>query len=202
MQEQKRRIRELLLYEFKKGHRATKVARNICDAEGAGAVSIRKAQREFKKFRNGDISLERKKGSGRLCSIDSKALYKTVKANPTTTTRRLSLEFRTSNSTIWENLQRLGMVVKRCREVPHELTPAQKRHRVDVCIQLLTNTQDELFFKRIVTCDEKWIHFNNFNQQTQWLDPDQPALPVPRRGRFDKKGYALCLVEFSRHNSL
>ena len=192
MQEQKRRIRELLLYEFKKGHRATKVARNICDVEGAGAVSIRKAQREFKKFRNGDISLERKKGSGRLCSIDSKALYRTVKANPTTTTRRLSLEFHTSNSTIWENLQRLGMVVKRCREVPHELTPAQKRHRVDVCRQLLTNPQDERFFKRIVTCDEKWIHFNNFNQQTQWLDPDQPALPVPRRGRFDKK-VMLCV---------
>ena len=33
---------------------------------------------------------------------------------------------------------------------------------------------------------------NNPNQKRQWLDPKQPALPVPRRDRFDTK-FMLCV---------
>ena len=192
IQEQKHRIREILLNEFKKGSKSTKAAQNICSVEGKGAVSIFTDQREFKKFRSGNISLERKKGSGCPLSIDPRVLFRHVKANPVTTTRRLSTEFGTSNSTVWEHLQQLNMTIKRCREVPHELTQAQKQHRMDVCRQLLENPQDERFFKRIVTCGEKWVYYNNPNRQTQWLDHDQSPLPVPRRWRFEKK-VMICL---------
>jgi histone-lysine N-methyltransferase SETMAR len=38
------------------------------------------------------------------------------------------------------------------------------------------------FIKRIITCNEKWIYFNNPNLQKQWLDKGQLPVPVTSGG--------------------
>lgn len=133
-----------------------------------------------------------KKGSGRPKIVDPTALLTAVETNPIISTRQLSADFGASHMTISRNLKAINKVYRRCREVPHELTPENAQRRVEICKQLLSNPLDERFFKRIVTCDEKWIYFRNGDNRNQWLDPSQPALPVVKRGRFDKK-VMLCV---------
>ena len=59
--------------------------------------------------------------------------------------------------------------------VPHELTPQQTQHRVDICHQLIGNPMDGRFTRRIVTCDEKWVYYRNPDTSKQCLSPRQPA---------------------------
>ena len=54
--------------------------------------------------------------------------------------------------------------------------------------KLLENSSQHSFIRRrIVTCGEKWIYFNNRNKQRQWLNRRQVAKPVAARDRFSQK---------------
>ena len=74
-----------------------------------------------------------------------------------------------SNSTIHSHLKRLGKSFVAPKEVPHDLSESQIKQRLNICEKLLKNPNDEHFFRRIVTVDEKWILLNNYNHRNQWL---------------------------------
>lgn len=106
--------------------------------------------------------------------------------------RRLSAELGCSKSSVSLHLKALGKVNRRCREVPHALTKEQENKRVEICRKLLQNLLDERYIKRIITCDEKWIFFNNPDKSNQWLNRGETAQCVPKRDRFEKK-VMLCV---------
>ena len=155
-------------------------------------VEIRAAQIWFQKFNKGDLSLQNKVRTGRTLSIDPDELRTAVESNPSTITRELSVELQTSSSTVFRHLKMMGKINRSPKDVPRDLTQQQEQRRVQICKELLKNPNDDRFLKRIVTCDEKWILLNNPNLKRHWLDPKQPALPVPRRDRFDTK-FMLCV---------
>ena len=102
-------------------------------------------------------------------------------------TRQLSRTLGCSQSTINRRLRKLDYVLKRPRKDPHNLTQEQARRRIDVCTQLLQNPLDDRFWRRIVTCDEKWIFFNNPVNKRQWVPRGQAPQPSLRKDRFGKK---------------
>ena len=155
--------------------------------EAEDVVDAQTAQRWFKRFSEGNTSLEDQTRFGRPTVIDDEALRLAVKQEPSTSTRILSTEFGTSRSTINNHLNKLGFVNRRCRQVPHELTPNQARDRIDICKRLLENPLDERQFKRIVACDVMWIYYRNPDKRNQWLHSGQPANTVARIGRFEDK---------------
>jgi histone-lysine N-methyltransferase SETMAR len=120
------------------------------------------------------------------------ALQQSLQTNQTTSTRRLSGELGASKDSIGRALHKLGKVNRCCREVPHELNSQQAKNRVDICRKLLENPRDDRFIKRIVTSDEKWIYLNNPDNRNQWLDRGEPAKPVVKLDRFQKK-VMLCV---------
>ncbi len=67
-------IRAILRHYWKQGYKATEAARKICDVEGDGTVEIRAAQIWFKKFKNGDTSLEDKRRCGHSFLINPEAV--------------------------------------------------------------------------------------------------------------------------------
>ena len=200
MECQKSEIRVLLRHYWKQdyNYKAAAAAKKICEVEGAGVVSKRAAQDWFKRFsfNEGRTNLKdnARSGSGRPMQVDSDALREavTVNTNPGVSTRRLSDQLGVSHVTVASHLHRIGKVHRSCRQVPHELTAAQAQRRVDVCIQLRTNPNDERFLKRIVTCDEKWVYYRNPDMRKQWLDPGQPANPVVKLKSFERK-VMLCV---------
>ena len=70
----------------------------------------------------------------------------------------------------WQNnlLHRktLGKSYRSYRSVPHELTPQQAQHRVNIFRQLIGNAMDDRFII-IVTCDDKWVYYLNPDASNQ-----------------------------------
>ena len=192
MKSQKRRIRELILYEFNQGSTAAAGHRNICEAEGEGTVSVATCERWFKKFALGDNDLDDKPRPGQPMVINLDALREAIEAEPSTSTLVLSNDLQCSQRTVVRGLRRIGKVNKWGKQVPYELTPANIQKRNDMCRNLLANPLDDRFFKQIVTCDEKWVLFNNPDNKKQWLDPGQAGKPTPKPN-FHQKKVMLCV---------
>ena len=154
-------IRLLLLYEFKLGSNAAQAADRINSVWDQAATSERAAQRWFKKFREGDISLDNSGDRGADPQVDDEVLRELVEANPRVTIREIAYDLGVKPSTVSRHLKKIGKVKKLDKWVPHELTESQKMHRYQVCFSLLLRNKNEPFLERIITCDEKWIMYDN-----------------------------------------
>jgi histone-lysine N-methyltransferase SETMAR len=166
--------------------------KKIYYVEGEGSVNERTAQRWFKRFASGNLSLEDEQRPGRPRILDSEATKEAAEQQPSTSTRGLSDIIGPSKSTVHRHLTDLENIYKNCRIVPHDLTADQAQRQVEFCHKLLQLLKDHRFIKRIVTCDEKWIYLNNPDLQKQWLDKGQLPVPVGKRERFEKKAL-LCV---------
>jgi hypothetical protein len=182
-------IREILLYEFQLGHNVAEAIRNIHRAKGEPALKKSAAYEWFQRFEGGITDVKDLPRLGRPKTSNLEVLREAVEANPSKSIRSLSSELSISKSGVHRQLHELGKVNRRCREIPHELTPEMAKKRVEICQKLVQNPSDLRFFKRIVTCDEKWIYFRNPNKDNQWIDCGSTPIPVVRRERFEKKFY-------------
>jgi hypothetical protein len=118
-------------------------------------VTERTAQRWFKRFASGNLSLEDEQRPERPRIWDSEATKEAAEQQLSTSTCRLSDTLGPSKSTIHRHLTALGKIYKSCRFVPHELTAELAQRRVEFCRKLLQLPKDHRFIKIIVTCDEK-----------------------------------------------
>ena len=82
-------IRHCILYEFKKGSKASQAARKN------EALSIRTCQRWFKQFESENFTLEDSLRSVRPSSVPLKVLKAVVEENPKQTARELAKQFST-----------------------------------------------------------------------------------------------------------
>ena len=57
--------------------------------------------------------------------------------------------------------------------MPHELNDNQKERRYEVSSSLLLRNKNDPFLYRVVTCDEKWVLYDNRRRSAQWLDTDE-----------------------------
>lgn len=192
LQMEKNRLRELLLYEFRKGSTTTQAHHNICQTEGEGAISYSTVKKWFKQFKEGNEGLKDEPRSGRPPSVDSDALQQAVEERPGSSTRQLAAEFGCSNSVIAENLHKLGFVNKKGTEVPHALSQQQKNQRVTACNDLLARLEAGMQLRQLITCDEKWVYLNNKTAERQWLKPGEHGDPIPKRGQHAPK-LLLCV---------
>ena len=78
---EKKQIRTIFLYEFKLRRTAAETARNLNDAFGEGTANKRTVQLWFRKFRDGDLSLEDEEGRGRPSAVDNDQLKAIIEAD-------------------------------------------------------------------------------------------------------------------------
>lgn len=192
MNSEKAQIRAVMLYEFRQGTSAAETSRKLCDVVGRDAVTERTCARWFEKFRSGSFGLEDAPRSGRPRRVFKDALHRTVNENPTATAREMAAHFDVSHTTIINALHALGMTSKLSKLVPHKLTEKNKMDRIAKCVSLLARHQNRPFLDRLVTCDEKWIFYENFPRKRQWSRPGQGRAAVPRRDMHGKKAM-LCV---------
>jgi len=165
-----RDIRVLYLFMFKKGLNAAAAANEINQVVGLGTCNERTVQRWFANFREGNFGLENEPRGPQGSSVDDDELRAEIERNTSTTLQCLAETFNVSKSTISRRLKAIGKVKKLDRWVPHELTEKNKLRRLEVASSLLMRHKVEPFLKRIVTCDEKWILYDNRKRSAQWLD--------------------------------
>jgi hypothetical protein len=130
---------EMEKYEVRvlQNYKAAAAAKKICDVEKERAVNERTAQRWFKRFAIGNLSLEDEQRLGRPRIWGSEATKEAAEQQPSTSTRRLPDTLGPSKSTTHRHLTTLGNIYKSCRFVPHELTAEQAQRRVEFCRKLL-----------------------------------------------------------------
>lgn len=195
-------FRQIFLYEFKLGTNATETANKINTAFGQGSVTDRTDRRWFEKFRNGDETLKEQEGRGRKESLDNAVLKTMVESDPHVTVRELAAELSVGIATISRHLNDIGKTKKMNKWVPHEFTESNRTRRYEISSTLLLRNTNDPLLDRIVTCDEKWLLYDNFKRSAQWLDRDEPPKHFPKPNVHPKKTMVTCMVDFDRSGAL
>ena len=147
----KMEIHKLLHRQFKQGKKATAAARDINALIGRDEVKASTARRWFQLFRQGRVTLTHLKGVGRPVTVNRRALRRRFKGDRTQSAAELSKRLR-HPATARRWLHKLGRKWGRGRDVPHDLTSAQKKNRVDTCQELLRRHRQGRLLSRIITC--------------------------------------------------
>ncbi|OAD62845.1 Histone-lysine N-methyltransferase SETMAR [Eufriesea mexicana] len=176
-------IRVIFLCEYKLGNNAANAAHNLNLAIAENTVNHRKVQRWFEKFRSGDFSLQNDPRGRPKTSVKNDDLKALVEANSTVSTRELATRMNVDHTTILRHLSEIGKVKEMDKWVPHELTERNKLAQLNVCSSLLIRYHREPFFDRIITCDDKWVLYDNRKRCALWLDKDE-VVPILQDHHF------------------
>ena len=63
---------------------------------------------------------------------------------------------------------------------PHELTERNKLGRLTACFSPVIRHKNISFLNQIVTCDEKWVLYNNWKKLARCRDKDEVQKHMPK----------------------
>jgi len=156
---------ELLIYFFNLKKSASEVRRLLVEAYDDAALSERSCRERFQKFKNSEFDVER---SGRLKVYEDAELKALLDEDSCQTQKELAFTLGVTQQTISHRLKSLGMIQKQGNWVPYELKPRNVERRFFTCEMLLARHKRKGFLHRIVTDDEKWIHYDNPKKRKSW----------------------------------
>ncbi|KAG5318734.1 MOS1T transposase, partial [Pseudoatta argentina] len=122
----------------------------------------------FRRFKNNHFELEDTERSGAPKKFQDKELEQLLDEDPSQTLSELGKILQVDESTVSKRLKGLGMIQKQGHWVPYELLQRQKRKG---------------FLHRIVTGDEKWIHYDNPKRRKSWGKPGKRPLYAQRHDK-------------------
>lgn len=186
MSSQREKVRDLIFDQFKLGNNSTTAAKNIQAVTGKFTPTQQTCWNWYQKFRAGQRSKKDKRRPRRPTTVNKRRLRKSIESNPAQTTRELAAELHTSHQTVIRQLHAMGRSPKSSTIVPHELTENQKNHRVSDCRALLQRFKRG-GLNRILTCDEKWVLYDNRKAGKQWLKRNEPGVLMPKPELHQKK---------------
>ena len=164
---EKKQIHTIFLFQVKLGRKAAETARDINKVFGPETTTEHTAQWWFKKFCGSDERLEDDERSGWPSDVDNDQLRALVEANPRTTVRELASELDVTYTTISKHFREIGKTKKLDKWVPHELNDNQKKHCYEVSSSLLLRNKNDPFLDWVVTCNEKWVLYDNQRRSAQ-----------------------------------
>lgn len=170
---EKTKIRTIYEYEYRRGTTTRQTADNINTVFGEGSTNKSTVADWFKKFKKGDFSLENEPRGKPEVKVNNEDLKAVVERDPTQSAAELASQFKVSKKTMLVHLAEIGKKKKLNKWIPHELNDGQKRNRLDAALSLLTRHKNEPILERILTCDEKWILYDDRKRKYQWLDADE-----------------------------
>ncbi|GBO09233.1 Mariner Mos1 transposase [Araneus ventricosus] len=88
--------------------------------------------------------------------------------DPCKTPAELAESLGVDHTTVSKRLKASGMIQKQCQRVTYQLKPRDVERRLFACEQLLHRQKRKGYLPRIVTGDEKWIHYDNPKRRESW----------------------------------
>lgn len=164
MEENKIHFRHLMLFYFRKSKNAVQATKKICNIYGDNAVAESTVRKWFARFKNGDFNLEDQERLGRPSIVDDQ-IATLIENNPCHTTRDIAEILYISHMNAVRHLEILGYVNRYDVWVPHNLMEKNLMDRISISNSLLKRNENDPFFKRTITGDEKWIVYNNVERK-------------------------------------
>ena len=192
MVSEKDQIRSVILFLYKTNKTAKETHQQICNVFGNDSITLKSIYNWFKRFDSGLTDLDDEPRSGRPSVVNNDQLIVLVMNCSMITLDDISYHTGLAKSTIWDALQRLGFSYKLNRWLPHSLTAYDKRRRVDACTKLLAEYKKDPFFNRLITCDEKWVLYDNSVRGGSWSKVGDRAAGTPKQGLTSRK-ILLCV---------
>lgn len=192
MDTKKFQIRSVMLYEYNRGTSASETLKRIHEVFGEESISRPRVFEWFKRFRQGQTDIFDEPRSGRPSLISEDALREAIGSDSLISVTELAEKFNTCKKTIYNTLHRIGFRKKLMKWVPHTSTQRHKDLRVTLSQNHLDRQKREAFLDNVITCDEKWIYYNNATRKFIWYDEEQTEVEIAKRGLTNKK-IMLCL---------
>lgn len=164
-------LRGILLHYFIQKKSAAEAHRILVETYGDNALSDTTCRDWFRRFKNNDFDLEDKERSGAPKKFEDEKLEELLDQDRRQTLAELGKTLQVDESTVSKRLKALGMIQKQGHWVPYELKPRDVERRFLTCELLLQRQKRKGFLHRIVTGDEKWIHYDNPKRRRSWGKP-------------------------------
>lgn len=194
---EKRDIRVLIAFFFKKGYSAEKCAEEINSTLGAKTTSLATVFNWYKEFRFGRTSLEDAPRAGRPQEVNTEenvsAIRDLVKSDPHITIRQASEELKITAYAAHHIIRNLLNLRKLSVQwVPHLLTAQQMETRVKLCQNNLKRMRDggQQIISKILTGDETWVYYYDVpsNREAKvWVFEDEERPKLAKKELHVKK---------------
>lgn len=166
-----RHLREVLLFCFNMKKTAAESHRMLSSTYGEDAISERTCREWFQRFKKGDFNVEDRHSGEREKVFEDAELETLLSEDSRQTQDELARSVGVTQQAISKRLKAMGMIQKEGTWVPYELKPRDVERRLCVCEQLLQRQKRKGFLHRIVTGDEKWVHYDNPKRKKSWGYP-------------------------------
>ena len=166
----------------------------LVEVYGDTAPTDKSCREWFRRFKDGDFSVEDKPRSGQTKKFEDKELEARI------TRRRSESNTRGACRIIGDNsISRFCTIEShgndsKTRKLP-ELKPRDVERRFFTCEQLIQRQQRKGFLHWIVTGDEKWIFYDNPKKKKYYAKPGQslPSTSTSTRPNIHGSKIMLCI---------
>lgn len=185
-------LRGVLLHYFNMKKKAAESHRILVEVYGEHALAERTCQKWFARFKIGNFDLEDDERPGQPKKFEDHELETLLDQDPSQTQEELAKTLGVAQQTISDRLKAMGMIRKVGHWVPYELKPRDVERRFLMCEQLLQRHKRKSFLHRIVTGDEKWVHYDNPKRRATYGYPGHTSSSTPASNIHGQK-VMLCI---------
>ena len=185
-------LRGVLLHYFNMKKTAAESHRILVEVYGEHALAEQTCQKQFARFKSGDFVLEDEDRPGQPKKFEDEELEALLDEDCCQTQEELAESLGVTQAAVSKRLKAAGYIQKQGNWVLHELEPRDLERRFCMSEVLLERHKQKSCLHRIVTGDEKWIHYDNPKRKKSYVKPGQLAKSTAKPNIHDAK-VILCI---------